>query len=251
MTYIPLTQQEWLEKLGPEKFLEVSSKLGQKKAQARKMIAGRKIKKDKVNGYDKYSYLSEAGYKALINDVFTSCGLELTSTELDTKTYEIDGSGQPHGCYARWAFQTMDIETGYYETAIVTGNGMDKGDKAIYKADTGAMKYFAANNWLVATGDDAEAESPDFISKEDKRKSEVRKLEQLTEEVTKIKAEAWGHGIDIYDQKIIDWIKEKSKTDGTPKNAAEAKRIIKVVQVLIDNKVKKDGKKEPQDEKVS
>ena len=56
MTFIPMTQSEWIQALGADKFLEVSAKLAQKKAKARKMIAGRTIKKDKVNGFDKYSY---------------------------------------------------------------------------------------------------------------------------------------------------------------------------------------------------
>ena len=38
---------------------------------------------------------------------------------------------------------------------------MDKGDKALYKAKTGALKYFLADNFMVATGDDPETESPD------------------------------------------------------------------------------------------
>ena len=37
---------------------------------------------------------------------------------------------------------------------------MDKGDKAGYKAYTGALKYYLANTFMVATGDDVEKENP-------------------------------------------------------------------------------------------
>ena len=59
------------------------------------------------------------------------------------------------------AFTLLDVETGFFETTKITGEGIDKGDKAGYKAYTGALKYFLANTFMVATGDDPEKESPD------------------------------------------------------------------------------------------
>ena len=58
-------------------------------------------------------------------------------------------------------FDLFDIDTGFFETTIITGEGMDKGDKAGYKAYTGALKYFLADTFMVATGDDPEKDSPD------------------------------------------------------------------------------------------
>ena len=55
----------------------------------------------------------------------------------------------------------MDVETGFFETTDITGEGIDKGDKAGYKAYTGALKYFLADTFMVATGDDPESESPE------------------------------------------------------------------------------------------
>ena len=40
------------------------------------------------------------------------------------------------------------------------GEAIDKGDKAGYKAFTGALKYYLANTFMVATGDDPEKDSP-------------------------------------------------------------------------------------------
>jgi hypothetical protein len=58
-------------------------------------------------------------------------------------------------------FSLIDVDTGFFETTEITGEGIDKGDKAGYKAYTGALKYFLADKFMVATGDDPEKESPD------------------------------------------------------------------------------------------
>ena len=50
----------------------------------------------------------------------------------------------------------MDIETGYGEESVISGEAFDKSDKAGYKAYTGAYKYYLANTFGVATGDDPE-----------------------------------------------------------------------------------------------
>ena len=58
-------------------------------------------------------------------------------------------------------FRLFDTDTGFYEETTITGEGMDKGDKAGYKAYTGALKYYLANTFMVATGDDPEKDSPE------------------------------------------------------------------------------------------
>ena len=43
---------------------------------------------------------------------------------------------------------------------IIYGEGIDKGDKALYKAYTGAIKYYLANTFLIATGNEPENDGP-------------------------------------------------------------------------------------------
>jgi hypothetical protein len=45
--------------------------------------------------------------------------------------------------------------------AKVAGQGLDSGDKAPYKAMTGALKYALLQSFLLATGDDPEADRGD------------------------------------------------------------------------------------------
>ena len=48
---------------------------------------------------------------------------------------------------------------------LIPGQGQDKGDKGVYKALTGAKKYFIALAFMVATGDDPEKEEKEKTAK--------------------------------------------------------------------------------------
>lgn len=138
--------------------LSLNAKLQQKKNQLRKMLKEKGVlKKGGRNEFSKYSYFSEAQYKELFTELFSEVGLELKFTELD---YAIYDGGKNNGRMPKLQFTLMDIESGYGEDTVITGEGQDTGDKAGYKAYTGAVKYYLANTFLVATGDDPEKDSP-------------------------------------------------------------------------------------------
>lgn len=141
--------------------LALNAKLQQKKNALRKALRSKGIlKKGGKNEYDKYSYFSEAQYKELFTELFSEYGLELKFTELEYQTFE-GSEKQANGRMPKLEFSLMDIETGFSEETVITGEGIDKGDKAGYKAYTGALKYFLANTFMVATGDDPEKDSPE------------------------------------------------------------------------------------------
>ena len=141
--------------------LKLNAALQQKKNSLRKALAQKgTIKKDKSNTYDRYSYLSEAGYKELFTTLLSEYKLELTTTEVAVVDIEATEK-QPFGRRVTLEFKLTDIDTGYSEASQFSGEGFDKGDKGIYKAYTGALKYYLASTFNVATGDDAETESPD------------------------------------------------------------------------------------------
>ena len=151
-----------IEKLDIKEWLDLNAKLQKKKNALRKTLKEKGVlKKDKTNDYDNYSYFSEAGYKELFTELFSKCGLELKCTELNYEMFETTSEKMPNGRKVTFEFTLIDTETGFYEASQITGEGMDKGDKAGYKADTGAIKYYLANTFLVATGDDPEIESPE------------------------------------------------------------------------------------------
>ena len=147
--------------LEPKDWLELNAKLQKKKSSLRKDLSERGVlKREGNNTYDKYRYFSEAQYKELFTELLPKHGLELNFNEIEYTTFQVEGK-QPNGRMPKIEFYLYDVETGFYETTIITGEGIDKGDKAGYKAYTGALKYYLADKFMVATGDDPENESPD------------------------------------------------------------------------------------------
>lgn len=60
---------------------------------------------------------------------------------------------------AVFEFDFVDGDTGETYTVRVPGQGQDSGDKAAYKALTGAVKYALMKTFLIPTGDDPEEET--------------------------------------------------------------------------------------------
>lgn len=149
-----------LESLPVDKWLEMNAKLQQKKSLVRKGLAEKGVlKKDRKNEQHGYFYLSEGAYKAIFTELFPQAGLELKVQEEEYTPYA--GSGKmTQGRIVKMEFIIFDTETGFFESTIISGEGLDSGDKAGYKAYTGALKYFLATTFMVATGDDAEKDSP-------------------------------------------------------------------------------------------
>jgi hypothetical protein len=54
------------------------------------------------------------------------------------------------------AYTFSDVDSGEELVAKVAGQGLDTGDKAPYKAMTGALKYALLQSFLLSTGDDPE-----------------------------------------------------------------------------------------------
>lgn len=149
-----------LERLDPKEWLSLNAGLQKKKNELRKALRAKGVlQKGATNDFDHYKYFSEAQYKELFTELLSEHGLELKFTELDYQTFT-GTEKMANGRMPRLEFSLLDIDTGFYETTVITGEGIDKGDKAGYKAYTGALKYYLANTFMVATGDDAEKDSP-------------------------------------------------------------------------------------------
>lgn len=143
-----------------DKWYSLNAQLQKKKNAIRKELKERGVlKKEGNNTYDRYSYFSEAQYKLLFTELFANNNVEMKFTEISYDTFE-GSEKQSNGRMPKLSFQLIDVDTGFFEETQITGEGIDKGDKAGYKAYTGALKYFLANTFMVATGDDPETESP-------------------------------------------------------------------------------------------
>lgn len=166
------------EKIEPKLWLELNAKLQKKKNALRKDLKEKGVlKKGSKNTYDNYNYFSEAQYKELFTELFSKNGLELKFNELEYGTFENTSEKQPNGRCPKLEFTLFDIDTGFGETTTITSEGIDKGDKAGYKAYTGALKYFLADTFMVATGDDPETES---LEVKQNKKNPIKKVNGKT-----------------------------------------------------------------------
>lgn len=159
--------------------------LQKKKNSIRKELHERGIlPKGAHNDYDNYDYFSEAQYKELFTELFSKHGIELHIDESDYGTF--DGTDkQPFGRVVTLACSLIDIDTGYVETSRHTGEGLDRGDKAGYKATTGAIKKFLSSTFLVATKDDPEREDDKPVSKKTYGKTATKSTKIIAGTITK------------------------------------------------------------------
>ena len=149
------------ESLDLNKSLDLNRSLQQKKQAVRKQLAeSGPVKKDKKNEYSKYSYLSEAKYKELFTKLLSENGLELSASCVEEREIQTGNKSMGCGRIVVWDFTLSDVDTGFTETMRSIAEGWDSGDKAIYKAHTGALKYFLANTFMVASGDEVENDEP-------------------------------------------------------------------------------------------
>lgn len=187
-------------------YLKLNAKLQQKKNAIRKELATKGIlERGGYNTFDKYKYFSEAQYKLLFTELFSKHGVELKVDE-EAVTGWAGTDKMPFGRTVKLKFTLIDTETGFFESSTISGEGSDKGDKAIYKAHTGALKYFLANTFMVATGDDAEADEP----KKPEPKPEPKEPKKATPAQIKILKEAYtGEN----EKKVLDWAKVEKWED--------------------------------------
>lgn len=245
-----LSAREWADLVGADKYLELAAMLAAKKALVRAEIADKKFAKDSQSGTGSYGfkYFSESKYKSLLNQLFSKHGLELTACEIASERYPAvqysnKGDKPANGVQVTWEYTITDTETGFSESMMVSGTGFDTGDKGIYKADTGAFKYFAANNFLVATGDDPEAtDDPDTAlkkKKEDERKAaEDAEYADLMCEIITLKQEAEDAGVDLQDPAQADWLRQATGVPKgkMPKNLKQAKDYKGAIKYMTDCK---------------
>jgi hypothetical protein len=120
-----------------------------------------RIPKDGFNDFHKYSYVTEAALveavRAKLAEKNVALIPSLTSTE--ERPYETEKGKHSVVTTAHVAFTFVDGDTGAMFKSEWAGQGDDPADKGLYKAYTGALKYFLMKTFLIPTGDDPEADT--------------------------------------------------------------------------------------------
>jgi hypothetical protein len=119
------------------------------------------VPKNGYNQHFKYSYITEADLSDAIRPLLAKQGVGLLFEVVDVKQLE------NNICQVQVCITLSDDET--EKKVTVFGHGQDKGDKGIYKAMTGAVKYWLYKTFLISTNDDPEQdEMGSGKSKDDK-----------------------------------------------------------------------------------
>ncbi len=160
--------------------------LRQKLAEVRRRIGY--VQKRGHNERSNYSYVTAADIAGSVGDILAELGVVIIP-RLEEISYE---SAVGRGEATRMARVVMaytfaDVDSGEEIIAKVAGQGLDPGDKAPYKAMTGALKYALLQSFLLATGDDPEEERADarYSARNPERlisADEIRELEKLIAE---------------------------------------------------------------------
>lgn len=147
--------------------------------EAQKQITN--VSKNGYNDFNRYAYATESDILAAVKTAANDNGLVLiTSTEAFLGNFENQKKEIVKTAHVILTYQVIDAESGESLTGRFDGYAEDKGDKAVYKAITGANKYFLMKVFGVSTGDDPE--------KDDEASSKPPVLPT----VTPIKSEASG-----------------------------------------------------------
>src|SRR5271157_5496233 len=165
----------------------VQLNLRQKLAEVRRRIGY--VQKRGFNERNNYSYVTAADLAGAVGDILAELGVVIIP-RLESISYEPNAGGRSEVARAAqvvMAYTFTDVDTGDEITTKVAGQGLDAGDKAPYKAMTGALKYALLQSFLLATGDDPEDERVDArltTSGSDRAitAEEVRELEKLIDD---------------------------------------------------------------------
>lgn len=112
------------------------------------------IQKDSRNDFHGYGYASAERVLGKVRSVCVQEGVCISGTETQVTHITPDLSK----AIVHVTLSLRDAETGEEASFQGTGEGSDKGDKAVMKAQTAAMKYAVASAFLISWGDDPEAD---------------------------------------------------------------------------------------------
>jgi hypothetical protein len=116
-----------------------------------------RVAKNGRNDFHGYDYALESDIMDAVRGALADNDIAIFPSVVDVETTTVKERNRD----AQLVTVKMNImivhASGQHMTVSWRGQGVDSGDKAYYKAYTGAMKYFLLKTFLISTGDDPEA----------------------------------------------------------------------------------------------
>jgi hypothetical protein len=143
------------------------------------LAAVERIPKRGYNEFHKYEYALAADVIDSMRTLFVEHGLILLAQCAAVEREVFSGEkGDSLLTRASVVFTVADPESGESINLPWVGEGYDKGDKGLYKAYTGALKYWLMDTFLIPTGDDPENDPETDKRAESHRKTAPRSRQQ-------------------------------------------------------------------------
>jgi hypothetical protein len=130
----------------------------------------KRVPKSGWNDFHKYHYANESDIVDGIRPILAEAGLALWTTVVsqEREIREIFNRYKPNDAPRKGWFTKVcmkfiigDADTGESLESIYWGEGEDESDKGLYKAYTGAQKYFLTKSFLISSGDTVDNEPTD------------------------------------------------------------------------------------------
>lgn len=150
MTEVEAPAAEWSEAQGRALMAQKISEI---------VLAVSHVAKGGRNAFHNYDYATEADVLAAVRQAMAERKLALIPEVTSWEVEKEEGS-KDFITHVKLNFTLVDGDTGFWEVCPFAGSGLDRGEKGIYKAITGATKYFLLKLFLLPTGDDPERDEP-------------------------------------------------------------------------------------------
>ncbi|MED1950474.1 ERF family protein [Brevibacillus centrosporus] len=127
---------------------------------ARVMQDVKYIQKKGYNSFHKYKYATEADVAEKVREILSEQNVIMipNMTSHSVREHLTSKGNREYIVTVNMEFKFIDGDTGEELIFHMVGEGQDAGDKATYKAITGAQKYALMKAFMIPTGDDPEAD---------------------------------------------------------------------------------------------
>lgn len=117
------------------------------------------VQKDKRNDFHNYRYASDEAIVTALRTALIANNLIIRPSQKScSEIIQKNAKGEEQTLTKlEVEFTITDVDSGETERSTFFGYGADKIDKGVYKAMTGAEKYFLLKTFLIATPDDPES----------------------------------------------------------------------------------------------
>ncbi|MEJ8548435.1 ERF family protein [Brevibacillus borstelensis] len=170
------------------------------------------IQKRGYNKFHQYKYATEADVAEKVREILAEQNVIMipNMTSHSIREHTTNKGNREYIVTANMEFKFIDGDSGEEITFNMTGEGQDPGDKATYKAVTGAQKYALMKVFMIPTGDDPEAdEGVDQRNNEQRSGQKPAPNVSAPKEATlKAKYQMGKGSLDGFD----DWYKQQKAT---------------------------------------